>query len=168
MRHKQTIIAALVAIGLLGPSFSLPMTARPEASVNAAPQLRPILTKAKALNIAWGHFTKSAHKDLNWPNQKGWGPIKLQIEALAQLDLKAHEALKAKATDQDLKCIMKGLYLDAPKRIEALKTARDKESKLKAAADLSLWIEDHIVILSAPKTAESGLDCLIEFGPDKP
>jgi hypothetical protein len=144
------------------------MTARPEASVNAAPQLRPILTKAKALNIAWGHFTKSAHKDLNWPNQKGWGPIKLQIEALAQLDLKAHEALKAKATDQDLKCIMKGLYLDAPKRIEALKTARDKESKLKAAADLSLWIEDHIVILSAPKTAESGLDCLIEFGPDKP
>lgn len=105
----------------LGLGFSVPyghtMSPKPAASVQAAPELKPILANAKSLKANWQSFAAHAHSSRSWPDQKGWDEIKNKIETLAALDLQGHLALKAKGTDQDLKCILKGLHLDGAKRI---------------------------------------------------
>lgn len=88
------------------------------------------------------------------------------IRALSAGDMQGHETLKARGTDNDLKCILTGLSRDLPIKLDAIQAAKtdaDMQTALTHMADL---LSDNIDVIVTPATADSGLDCTLEFGPD--
>lgn len=88
------------------------------------------------------------------------------IQALAKLDMQAHYDLIRRGTDRDLKCILMGVSRDLPIKLNAIKAAKS-DADLKAAfQDMSDLLDDNVGLIKTPATAESGVDCTLEFGKD--
>ena len=87
-----------------------------------------------------------------------------EIQALSDADMKGHLDLKARGTDNDLKCIMMGVSLDLPKKLDAIRAARSDAELGTALGNMSALLSDNIDVIVRPATADSGLDCVIEFG----
>ena len=88
------------------------------------------------------------------------------IKALSAGDLKGHMTLKARGTDRDLKCILTGLSRDLPIKLTAIETAKDDAAMKTALTNMASLLSDNIDVIVTPATADSGLDCTVEFGPD--
>jgi len=87
-----------------------------------------------------------------------------EIETLSDADMKGHLDLKARGTDNDLKCIMMGVSLDLPKKLDAIRAAKSDAELGTALGNMSALLSDNIDVIVTPATADSGLDCVIEFG----
>ena len=74
--------------------------------------------------------------------------------------------LKARGTDRDLKCILTGLSRDLPIKLTAIETAKDDAAMKTALTNMASLLSDNIDVIVTPATADSGLDCTVEFGPD--
>lgn len=88
-----------------------------------------------------------------------------EIGLLAERNLRAHDDLKARGTDNDLKCVLKGVAVDLPLRLEAIRDATGEQALKESLEDMAYLLEDNIEVIRTPATAESGLDCVLEFGP---
>jgi len=86
------------------------------------------------------------------------------IQALSDADMKGHLDLKARGTDNDLKCIMMGVSLDLPKKLDAIRAAKSDAELGTALSNMSALLSDNVDVIVTPATADSGLDCVIEFG----
>ena len=86
------------------------------------------------------------------------------IQALSDADMKGHLDLKARGTDNDLKCIMMGVSLDLPKKLDAIRAAKSDAELGTALGNMSSLLSDNIDVIVTPATTNSGLDCVIEFG----
>ncbi|ESQ85974.1 hypothetical protein AEAC466_01970 [Asticcacaulis sp. AC466] len=87
-----------------------------------------------------------------------------QIRALSDGDLQGHLALKKRGTDNDLKCIMKGLSLDLNIKMDAILASKSDADLGRALGNMAALLRDNIDVIVTPATADSGLDCVIEFG----
>ncbi|HVZ30275.1 MAG TPA: hypothetical protein VG839_07770 [Asticcacaulis sp.] len=88
------------------------------------------------------------------------------IRALAKLDMQAHYDLIRRGTDRDLKCILMGVSRDLPIKLDAIKTARTDVDLKTAFLNMADLLEDNAGLITAPATADSGVDCTLEFGKD--
>jgi len=86
------------------------------------------------------------------------------IRQLTDDDLTGHLDLKKRGTDNDLKCIMKGLSLDLPIKLKAIESAKTDAEMAVALNQMTALLSDNIDVIVTPETADSGLDCVIEFG----
>ncbi len=86
------------------------------------------------------------------------------VTALSADDLKGHYDLRARGTDNDLKCILMGVSRDLPLKLDAVRKAPAGPGLTAAFTALSQDISDNIDVIVTPETVESGLDCVIEFG----
>ena len=86
------------------------------------------------------------------------------IRNLAAADQQGHMTLKARGTDNDLKCIMKGLSLDLNIKMDAILAAKSDAEVGTALDNMAALLSDNIDVIVTPATADSGLDCVIEFG----
>ncbi|WAC46798.1 hypothetical protein OVA03_08700 [Asticcacaulis sp. SL142] len=85
------------------------------------------------------------------------------IGALSEQNLKAHLDMKARGTDNDLKCVLKGVSIDLKLKHDALITAKT-DAELKHTLDeLSALLSDNIDVITTPATVQSGMDCVLEF-----
>lgn len=86
------------------------------------------------------------------------------VTALSADDLKGHYDLRARGTDNDLKCILMGVSRDLPLKLDAIRAAKPGD-ELKAAFDgLTQDLSDNVDVIVTPATTDSGLDCVVEFG----
>ena len=86
------------------------------------------------------------------------------IQALSDADMKGHLDLKARGSDNDLKCIMMGVSLDLPKKLAAIEASKSDAELGTALGNMSSLLSDNIDVIVTPATVSSGLDCVIEFG----
>jgi hypothetical protein len=86
------------------------------------------------------------------------------IRALSDGDQKGHLDLKARGTDRDLKCILKGVSLDLNTKMDAIAAAKTDAGVATALTNMAALLSDNIDVIVTPATTESGLDCVIEFG----
>jgi hypothetical protein len=73
-----------------------------------------------------------------------------RIAALADLDMKGHLELAARGTDGDLKCILKGIAQDLPKKLDELMKAADPKAKDVALRDMAYLLNDNVEVITAP------------------
>ena len=68
--------------------------------------------------------------------------------------MKGHVTLAGRGTDGDLKCILKGIAQDMPKKVAALRAAPAADRR--PALD-ELWhlLRDNVEVVTAPPTATS-------------
>lgn len=98
--------------------------------------------------------------------QPGFPVYAQAIQALSASDLQGHKTLKARGTDNDLKCILTGLSRDLPIKLSDIQTAKNDADMKTALTNMASLLSDNIDVIVTPATADSGLDCTLEFGPD--
>lgn len=76
--------------------------------------------------------------------------FKGEAAALADLDMQAHVTLRERGVDGDLKCILKGISQDLPKKIEALEAAGDDFHRGLAVDELVALLDDNQAVILQP------------------
>lgn len=86
------------------------------------------------------------------------------INDLSEQNLKAHFDMKARGTDNDLKCVLKGVSIDLKLKHDALLAAKTEAELQHTLTELSALLSDNIDVITTPATVQSGMDCVLEFG----
>jgi hypothetical protein len=73
-----------------------------------------------------------------------------RIAALSDLDMKGHLELAKRGTDGDLKCILRGISQDLPKKLADLTTAKTAPDQDQALRDMSYLLNDNVEVITAP------------------
>jgi hypothetical protein len=154
-----TLCAALMAqtACATAPEVPLPVAT---SKISHDPFFAGLVSRARHLESETKAFTPTLEL-LQEPKFKTYTQA---IRNLSADDQKGHMTLKARGTDNDLKCIMKGLSLDLNIKMDAVLTAKSNAEVGIALDNMAALLSDHIDVIVTPATADSGLDCVIEFG----
>jgi len=71
-------------------------------------------------------------------------------ETLSRLDMKGHLDLEARHRDGDLKCILKGVSQDLPRKLAAVEAARTGAEEYAALDELHYLLDDNVGVITAP------------------
>lgn len=122
-----------------------------EATIAAEPLFADIVSRSQRLKTvvdAW--IAAGAADDAAFVNRPDFATFRTDIEALAALDMQGHVELRERNTDGDLKCILRGLSEDIPRRVEALVTASEPRARADALGELSYLLDDNAAVILAP------------------
>ena len=127
--------AMAAAIVFSDPAATAALTPPVEApaSVAAEPLFADIVSRSQALKLT----------------VDGW----IAAEAGTDADLTARPEFDAFKTE-DLKCILRGLSEDMPRRLEAVGAATSTPERASALAELSHLFEDNVEVILAPPAPE--------------
>lgn len=118
---------------------ALTATAQP-APLTTEPLFADIVAKAEALETR-ARSLKTA--------PGGEQALMSEIAALAALDMQGHVTLKARGSDGDLKCILKGISEDLPKKVAALAVS-DPALRAMAVDELVALLDDNVAVVTQP------------------
>jgi hypothetical protein len=135
-------------------------SAAPVSKIAREPFFADMVTRARHLEAETKAFTPA----LGLLQQPKFQTYTQAIRKLSADDQQGHMTLKARGTDNDLKCIMKGLSLDLNIKMDAILTAKSDAEVGTALDNMASLLSDNIDVIVTPATADSGLDCVIEFG----
>lgn len=141
-------LAVAAALAASAPAAAAPVA--PPAALAREPLYADIVARAQALHREVAAFRGEGVKGAlarPWPALAG---VKAQAGALAELDMKGHRDLAARGVDGDLKCILKGIAEDLPRKIEQLEHARTGADQDAALAELLYLLDDNAGVLLAP------------------
>ena len=159
--NRPVVIACVASLLLtLGsPVFAAPTPAK--SAISQEPFFAGLVTEAGRLKAETEGF-KPTPDLLAQPTFQTYAQA---IHALSAGDLQGHKTLKARGTDNDLKCILTGLSRDLPIKLTAIEAAKNEAEMKAALTNMADLLSDHIDVIVTPATADSGLDCTLEFGP---
>jgi hypothetical protein len=90
------------------------------------------------------------------PTVAGPDGFAADIAALSALDLQGHLDLAKRGTDGDLKCILKGISQDLPRKLAEVEGAKDAAAKDAALEEMVYLLRDNIEVITTPPTVQSG------------
>jgi len=127
-----------------------PVAAAP-ASVASEPMFADIVQRSGSLKaIVDGWMASGAADATGFFATSAFTGFKAQALDLAQRDMAGHVVLKERGTDGDLKCILRGISEDMPKKIEAVEAAASKAERDVALAELSYLLNDNVEVITSP------------------
>ncbi len=126
--------------------------AQPPSPLASEPLYADIISRAKTLHatVVMLRATpglKTSPTALPLPAMAG---VEADVTTLSSLDMKGHVDLAARAKDGDLKCILKGISQDLPKRIAEVKLAKTGADEDRALDDLAYLLDDNVGVITAP------------------
>ncbi|MFT4089761.1 MAG: hypothetical protein QM645_03440 [Asticcacaulis sp.] len=143
-------------------AFGAVTQALPVNPVSQEPFYADLIQRAQTLKATTDAFAAAPKMSLlTDPAFEAYGR---DVVALTELNLKAHYDLKARGTDNDLKCVLMGVSLDLPIRLEGIRVSTTEQELKDTLEDMAFLLEDNIDVIRTPATVDSGLDCVIEFG----
>lgn len=81
--------------------------------------------------------------------------FKARAAELAGLDMQGHLILRERGTDGDLKCILRGIAEDIPKKVAALEAATTAPARADALSELAYLLNDNVEVITAPPQPEA-------------
>jgi hypothetical protein len=156
-------VSAALLLASFSPSHALaprviPAVAEAPAAINPLarePLFARIVGEAKALGATIETYRaslKGAAASKPLPNLDRF---QKRIAALSDLDLKGNQELAARGTDGDLKCILKGIAQDLPRKMEEMMKAGDPAAKDTALRDMAYLLNDNVEVITTPPTVQS-------------
>ncbi len=154
--------ARLAVLLLLLATSPLQAAASSASAISKEPLYAGIVKRAGQLKARTDGLAAKATPTLL--TGKAFSAYSKDIKALSDSDMKGHFDLRTRGTDSDLKCILMGVSRDLKLKLDAI-TAAKTDAEVKASLkDMSDLLSDNIDVIVTPATADSGLDCVIEFG----
>ncbi|MCO8029690.1 hypothetical protein NI454_06945 [Brevundimonas diminuta] len=154
-------IALAVALMLADPAVAeaaaLPPVA-PAAPVSVAqePLFADLVARSGALKSIVDGWMASGEADRSgFFSGAAWAAFKGQAADLAQRDMQGHLILKERGTDNDLKCILRGISEDLPLKVAALESAADASARKLALDELSYLLNDNVEVITSPPQPEA-------------
>lgn len=137
-------------------SAPVPPAAEAPASVAAEPMFADIVARSGSLKSVVDGWLAAGHADhaAFWAGAEFQG-FKTQAADLAARDMQGHVTLRDRGVDGDLKCILRGISEDMPKRIEAVETAPSAAERRISLEELSHLLEDNAAVITSPPMPEA-------------
>jgi hypothetical protein len=149
-------VALAVSLLFSDPNVAL-AAAQPAApadapvSVAAEPMFADIVSRSVGLKTVVDGWIAAGHADHAdfWSGAEFTG-FKAQTADLAARDMQGHLVLKERGTDGDLKCILRGISEDMPKKVAAVEAAPTPAERRVALDELSYLLNDNVEVITAP------------------
>ncbi len=126
-------------------------TAAPAVTITAdlarEPMYADIVRRATTLKAEAARFAALTAANRPLPRYAGF---KSDLAALGALDMQGHLDLKARGTDGDLRCILKGISEDLPKRLADYEAAQTVETRVEALKEMSYLLNDNVEVITRP------------------
>jgi len=153
-------VALAVSLLLSDPNVALaaaqpPALASAPVSVAGEPLFVDIVTRSTTLKTmveGWG--TSGLIDQDGFLNGAAFADFKVQANALAEMDMQGHLILKERGIDGDLKCILRGISEDMPKKVAAVETAATSAERRVALDELAYLLNDNVEVITAPPQPE--------------
>jgi hypothetical protein len=153
-------LALTIALAMSNPSVALAAeqpAAAPGAPISVAgePLFADIISRSTSLKaVVDGWAAVKAADDAAFFTSQAFTGFKAQAEQLAALDMQGHLILKERGTDGDLKCILRGISEDMPKKVAAVQAAANPAERATALSELSYLLNDNVEVITAPPKPE--------------
>lgn len=153
-------VALAVSLLLSDPNVATaaalpPPSADAPVSVAGEPLFADIVARSGALRVqVQGWMADGAADAPGFLTGEAFTGFKAQAAALADLDMQAHLILKDRGTDGDLKCILRGIAEDMPKRVAAVEAAPNAAERRVALDELHYLLNDNVEVITAPPQPE--------------
>ncbi len=80
----------------------------------------------------------------------GFDAFKTDLAALSDLDMQGHVDLAKRGTDGDLKCILKGISQDLPRKLAEVEQATTADARSAALQDMFYLLRDNVEVITSP------------------
>ena len=153
-------LALTIALAMSNPSVALAAeqpAAAPGAPISVAgePLFADIISRSASLKaVVDGWAAAKAADDAAFFTSQAFTGFKAQADELAALDMQGHLILKERGTDGDLKCILRGISEDMPKKVAAVQAAANPAERATALSELSYLLNDNVEVITAPPKPE--------------
>ena len=153
-------VALAVSLLLSDPNVAMaaaqpPAVAEAPASVAGEPLFADIVARSGALRgVVQGWIDAGAATRADFAADAGFTRFKAQAAELAAADMQGHLVLKERGTDGDLKCILRGISEDMPKKIAAVEAAATPAERAVALSELAYLLNDNVEVVTAPPQPE--------------
>lgn len=153
-------VALAVSLLLSDPNVALaaaqpPAAAEAPAPVAAEPLFADIVGRSSALRSLVASWQASGEADqAAFLSSPAFAGFKAQAAELAGLDMQGHLILKARGTDGDLKCILRGIAEDIPVKVAAFESASSPDERRVALDELHYLLDDNVAVITAPPQPE--------------
>ena len=142
-----TLLAAPGAAATTTTAAPRTTAATVTAALAQEPMYADIVRRATALKAEAARLAALTAGNRPLPRYAGF---KADLAALGALDMQGHFDLKARGTDGDLKCILKGISEDLPKRLADYETAKTVETRVEALKEMSYLLNDNVEVITRP------------------
>ena len=133
---------ALISTEAAPAAAPAPVAAIAPRTLAQEPLYAEIVARAKGLHLRVKSAAPATPSEM--------AALKAEVDALAALDMQGHYDLKARNVDGDLKCILKGIAEDLPKRLEELAAAPDATAREEARKEMGYLLNDNVEVVVAP------------------
>jgi hypothetical protein len=153
-------VALAVSLLLSDPNVAVaaaqpPAAAEAPASVAGEPLFADIVARSAVLRgEVQGWMASGAADAPGFLAGETFSAFKARTVALAELDMQGHLILKDRGTDGDLKCILRGIAEDMPKRVAAIESAPNAAERRVALDELAYLLNDNVEVITAPPQPE--------------
>jgi hypothetical protein len=132
-----------------------PAAAEAPVSVAAEPLFADIIQRSASLKATVDGWTTDLSANADWTLDPAvLETFRTDTHALSELDMQGHLILKERGTDGDLKCILRGISEDIPRKVEALEAATDPRTRREALSALSYLLRDNVEVITSPPQPE--------------
>ncbi|MFN4041259.1 MAG: hypothetical protein ACK4I0_06320 [Brevundimonas sp.] len=153
---------ALASALLLADPVAATAAAQPAAATAAAPVsvageplFADIIARSARLKAVVDGWSASGAADASgFVTGADFTAFKAQTVELAALDMQGHVILRERGTDGDLKCILRGISEDMPKKVAAVESAADAHARHTALEELAYLLNDNVEVITAPPQPE--------------
>ena len=130
-----------------------PVAADAPVSVAHEPLFADLVTRSGSLkSIVDGWIASGAADADGFLSGAAFTGFKAQATDLAARDLQGHLVLKERGTDNDLKCILRGISVDLPEKLAAMSAAKTVKDQDLALRDMVYLLNDNVEVITAPPT----------------
>lgn len=149
-------VALAVSLLLSDPNVAIAAAQPPVApsapvSVASEPLFADIVARSGGLQgevRAW--LAAGAGDQADFFTGPAFTRFKSQASELAALDMQGHLILKERGTDNDLKCILRGISEDIPVKVAAVEAAPNPAERRVALDELAYLLNDNVEVITAP------------------
>ncbi|WP_292084956.1 MULTISPECIES: hypothetical protein [unclassified Brevundimonas] len=128
-----------------------PVAADAPVSVAHEPLFADLVTRSGSLKAIVDGWIASGEADgQGFFAGAAFTGFKAQTVELAERDMQGHLVLKDRGTDNDLKCILRGISEDMPKKVAALEAAPNPAERKVALEELAYLLNDNVEVITSP------------------
>ncbi|HTI67764.1 MAG TPA: hypothetical protein VL460_09505 [Caulobacteraceae bacterium] len=154
-------VSAALLLASLNPSHALQPRLIPVVSTAPAtnplakePLFAGIIGQAKSLKDEVETYRKGVKAAAAPKPLPRLDRFEKKVAALSELDMKGHLELAARGTDGDLKCILRGISQDLPKKMDELMKAVSPADQELALRDMAYLLNDNVEVITSPPAPE--------------
>ena len=148
---------AVAAVLLLSdPTATAVQVAPPPATLAEEPMYADIVARSRTLAIVDRWIADGAAADDAFAQRADFVDFRTAALELSERDMAGHLDLLARGTDGDLRCILRGLSEDLPRRIDQVAAAETPNARTDALSELAYLLNDNVEVVTSPPGPDAG------------